>query len=491
MPYKVAAAGLVTVAVVVSFVIFRPGDTDRLPVPTSTATTADTTTSSNATSLPTTSEPDAPGPLGIGDPYYPLLGNPGLDIEHYSISLEVDPETGEIGHGLATIEAMPTDDLDWFSLDFRGLEVLSASVDGTPVETRQLSEDLIVTPQRSLPAGETLTIVIEYRGTPQPAPVEALGTDWGWVVEQDGLWVMAEPAAAHTWFPGNDHPSDKATFSIELTVPSGYTAVSNGELVEEVTEGQESTFRWHMGYPMATYLATAVIGHYERVDTPNPGGVPLRDYIPEDFEEPPQSFGRTAEIMLLFEDWFGPYPFDQYGHVVITGFPGALEAQTMSLMGRGALSVEVVAHELAHQWFGDSVSPASWQDIWLNEGFATFGEFLWLEEDRGFDVMEAYARSLHRLLMNTSDPILSDPGTRDLFDSVVYWRGGLTLHALRLEVGDATMRAILQSYAERFQYANASTADFISVAEEVSGRDLSDFFSAWLDEPSIPPYPEG
>jgi aminopeptidase N len=267
------------------------------------------------------------------------------------------------------------------------------------------------------------------------------------------------------------------------------TAVSNGTLVSEASDATFTTFTWEMDDPMATYLATLAIGPYTRSEAAGPDGVQLRDYVPASYLSPPAAFGRVGEMLALFTDWFGEYPFDAYGHVIVANFPGAMETQTMTMMGADAVSEDVVAHELAHQWFGDSVTPATWRDIWLNEGFATFAEFLWLEQAHGSAVMESYARSLHTALQGQTLRPIADPGVAELFGTGVYWRGGLTLYALRAEVGDDLMKSILTTYAARFRYGNAATADFIAVAEEVSGRDLGDFFSAWLDQTALPPFP--
>jgi aminopeptidase N len=161
----------------------------------------------------------------------------------------------------------------------------------------------------------------------------------------------------------------------------------------------------------------------------------------------------------------------------------------MSVVDRGSLVDVTVVHELAHQWFGDSVSIATWQDIWLNEGFATFAEFLWIEHVLGRDVMEADIEDRYAFLERLPHRPIADPGVDKLLAGAVYQRGGLTLHALRVEVGDDVMRDILRTYVARFTGANASTEDFIATAEEVAGRDLSPLFDAWLYQSELPPLP--
>lgn len=428
---------------------------------------------------------------GVGDSYFPLLGSPGLDVDHYAITLTTSPDLSAIAAAETVIEATALTDLSVFTLDFVGLEIDALTVDGTAAEYTRDQEDLVITLPTTIGAGEGFTVAVEYHGTPELRLLESIGIEAGWTVVSDGLYVFAEPNAAHTWFPGNDHPSDKATFTITATVPDGLVAVSNGELVSESAAGGMATFTWEMDSPMATYLALLAVSEYRRVESEGPGGIILRDYLPVDFGDTvPSSFQRTGEMISLFESWFGPYPFDRYGHVVVTGFPGAMENQTMSMMGRLALDESTVAHELAHQWYGDSVSPSRWKDVWLNEGFATFAELLWLEHTEGTAVMTAYASSLHSVLEQTAGAI-SDPGVANLFGADVYWRGGLTLHALRVEVGDATMRQILTEYHDRHRYGNATTEDFIAVASEVAGRDLGEFIMDWLDARRMPAFPGG
>ena len=469
---------------------------DRFPIAAPTTTGAPTTSSTTSagttvttTTAPTTTTSATPTGQGVGDPYFPSLGNPGFDVEHYTINLSVSDDLEGLDSATTLIDATATADLRSLSLDFVGLDIQTVTVDGTVARFDRIDEELIVTLPAPIPAGEGFSIAVAYRGDPVSVTVDSLGFEAGWTKVGNTAYVFAEPHGAHTWFPGSDHPSDKATFTIMATVPTGLTAVSNGDLVDETTSSSGTTFTWEMSDPMATYLATLAIGTYTRSDSVAPNGARLRDFVPSGYPSPPASFSRVGEMLTLFTEWFGDYPFDQYGHVIIADFPGAMETQTMTMIGPGALDAETVAHELAHQWFGDSVTPATWQDIWLNEGFATFGEFLWMEFDYGTAEMQSYARQLHLGLQGDEMRPISDPGIAELFGAGVYWRGGLTLYALRAEVGDDVMKSILTTYHSRYRYGNAATADFIAVAEEVAGRDLSEFFSAWLDDTALPPFP--
>jgi len=400
----------------------------------SSTTTPTTDPGTTTITTPGTSTTTTTGTV-LPDPYFPDLGNPGFDVDHYGISITLDETLATFGTATTVIEATATSALTTFSLDLLGLTIDRLRVDDTAAAFERRGGEVIVTPATPLPAGEAFVVVVDYHGAPTTVGIESLGINAGWTVLDGTAYVFAEPDAAHTWFPGSDHPSDKATFTITATVPAGLTAVANGELV-------------------GTTAGAA----------------------------------RVPEMLELFASWFGPYPFSEYGHVVVPGFPAAMETQTMTMMGAGFDAEEVVAHELAHQWFGDSVTPATWQHIWLNEGFATFGEFLWLEEAYGPAVMEGYAEGLYAMVAGPGSAI-SDPGLAELFGAGVYWRGGLTLYALRREVGDTTMRAILTTWHDRYRYGNATTTDFIAVAEEVSERDLGTFFAAWLGGGDLPALP--
>lgn len=459
-----------------------------------------TTPTAPASSIPTTTTPG--DPLGMGDPYFPELGNPGYDVEHYLVELNVDPVANTLA-GRVSITAAATTDLDALSLDLLGLTVEQTVVDGAAASFSRRAAKLVVDPAGVIPAGEAFTVTITYHGTPQV--LDAAGFPRGWVQADGSTYVVAEPDGARTWLPCNDHPRDKAAFTFRITAPEGNTVAANGSLVEVLAGEAGSTFVWDMPQPMATYLATVVVGDLVRVDWGTAAGVRLRDYLPADLAaDPPAPLTRVAEMVEFFVDLFGPYPFAEYGHAVVPGLPGALEDQTLCVFGYEALTTifdsrprgpgaeAVVAHELAHQWFGDGITPATWPDIWLNEGFATFAQWLWVEHDRGAAAYRQEVAGSYAWVASEPHPLPGDPGAapEEMFHSSVYLRGGLTLHALRVELGDTAIRRILRAWADRHLYGSATTAEFISLAEELSGRDLQPLFQAWLFEPSMPPLPE-
>jgi aminopeptidase N len=327
---------------------------------------------------------------GIGDTYYPSLGNPGYDAEHYTVDLSVDPVRGSLS-GTATIAARASGLLARFSLDLVGLNVAQVTVNGAPAAASQQDDKLLVTPVHPLPAGGQFTIAVHYQGTPQPI-ADASGnstgaSEVGWHHVGDEVYVASEPAGARTWYPVNDTPRDKATYTFHITVPTGYTAVANGLPQATTTHGSTSTFTWQSSAPMASYLATIDIAHFTTLRSTGPGGLPILSYAPPDLAtQTQQTFAALAAMIGYFESILGPYPFESAGEIVVSpAFRWSLETQTRPLYGSTILTLpagvqqEGISHELAHQWFGDSVSLTNWSDIWLNEGFATYLSWLWLE----------------------------------------------------------------------------------------------------------------
>jgi len=454
---------------------------------------------------------DAPaaGAPGAGDSLYPALGGGGFDVVDYALNLTIDPEERTLG-GEAVIQALGTQNLSAFNLDFIGFDIERVLVNGLPATFERAGGELTITPVSPIPAGAPFTVEVHYQGTPQPIRDPSLGARIGFNFTSTGAYVASEPDGAATWYPVNDHPSDKATYTFMLTVPEGLVAVANGILLDEHTDDGLSTFVWRMNQPMASYLAMASVGDYTIVEADPAGDVPLRNVFPTRFAAAGErAFAQQDEMLAFFADTFGPYPFDAYGALVIPqGLGFALETQSMSLFGlteiAGGDAEEVVAHELAHSWFGNAISPADWRDIWLNEGFATYASWLWFEAQNGPDTLEQIVRGsyeqfsgqafadsgwsaseVRRIVSSFSVP--GDPPADDLFGMPVYVRGALLLHALRVALGDDLFFDVLQTYSSRYRYQSVTTDDFIAVAEEVSGRELSAFFDAWLYDPIIPP----
>jgi aminopeptidase N len=453
---------------------------------------ARTTTTTTTSTAP--SEPAAPGAAGAGDPYFPELGNGGYDVDHYVLDITWTPSDAGPGRldGTTTVEATATQRLSRFDLDLTGLDVSRVTVDGDPAEVARRGEhELVVTPAEPIESDASFTAEVAYGGVPQPQG-EIDGVQPGWIDDGHEVYVIGEPNGAASFFPVNDHPSDKATYEQRITAPDGLEVAANGRLADRVPadegSGGGTTWVFDAPDPMASYLVQIVIGDMETVTAEGPGGLPIRHAFDTDVAaEAGPAMARTGEMIDAFDDLFGPFPFVTYGSVVVDDEIGlALETQTLSIFGADAIGDEVtVAHELAHQWFGDAVSPATWRDIWLNEGFATYAMLLWDERTGGLPVDDALREAAAG---GGLDLPPGDPGAANLFDYSVYFRGAMTLHVLRHELGDDAFFRLLRTWVERYDGRSATSADFEALAAEVAGpgHDLSGLFDAWLRAPQLP-----
>jgi aminopeptidase N len=442
---------------------------------------------------PQAAKPDfRPGDDGAGDPYFPTYGNGGYDVRHYRLVVRYDPAKDEIT-GTTTITAAAEEHLSRFNLDFVGLSVDSVKVNGADATDERDENELVITPAGGIVKDAEFTVEIAYSGKPQAIKSPDFG-EGGFLHTGDGAIALGQPESASAWFPVNDHPSDKATYDVEATVPDDLTALSNGVPGGNTETDGWTTWKWSEKVPMASYLAFLVVGKF-RVETGTHKGKPVFTAIASRL--PPGSpadraMAQSTEIADFLETQFGPYPFEAYGGVVVDDdrIRYALETQSRPVYGgvffeQGPFT-EVVAHELAHQWFGDSVSIAQWRDIWLNEGFASYAEWLWTEERGGLPVQESFQREYDGT--SWENPT-ADPGRSGLFSRAVYKRGALTVHALRLEVGDDDFFRILKTWTAEKRNGNATTAEFITVAERVSGESLDGFFDDWLIGATAPAIP--
>ncbi|MFC3989136.1 M1 family metallopeptidase [Actinoplanes siamensis] len=442
-------------------------------------------TKDNASPPPSVAAPAfRPGTDGIGDPYFPKYGNGGYDVAGYNLDLRYDPKAGKLA-GRATITATATQDLSRFDFDLARLQVSGVTVDGVAASSLASDNKLVVTPATGIASGQRFTVVVNYAGVPGLLENKALGNG-GWIRTKDGGGIaLGQPESASTWYPVNDHPADKATFALSMTVPSGLEVISNGVPGPRATAGGSTTWRWSESSPMASYLSFVVIGQY-RVGTGTHDGEPMITAVPDSLPATgpaARSLAMTGEITDYLASVFGPYPFDANGGVVVADdrIEYALETQSRPVYGPSFFTRKpnpgVIAHEIAHQWFGDSVSLDRWQDIWLNEGFATYAEWLWSEHSGVETAQQHFDDSYARFDWRTPP---GNPGPAQLFGDAVYERGGMTVHALRTTIGDNAFFRLLRTWTSEHRNGNGTTAEFIATAEKVSGMDLDGFFQSWL-----------
>lgn len=444
---------------------------------------------------PITTPPAAqalPGSAGVGDPVFPQLGNGGYDVQHYTLDLAVDTPRNVIS-GTATLRATATQPLSAFNLDLLGLTVDAVTVADAPASFARDGQELTITPPTSLASGELFTTVVTYHGTPTPLKDPDIAfISQGWNNRNGVTFVVSEPGGAMTWYPNNNHPTDKATYTLRITVDEPNVVAANGVLQEELNLGGKRTYVWEMAQPMASYLTTIVVGDFVRVEEPGPEGVRIRHYFPrDDVDALSAAFANTDEMVAYYSDLIAPYPFEEYGVVVMPFSLGfALETQSLSVFTPEMAMEGVNAHELAHQWFGDAVTLDQWNETWLNEGFATYLQRLWLEEKLGNGFLNDGMRQFYDNMRLSKMPAPGNAQEDSLFSPAVYERGAMVLHALRLEVGDEIFWQILRTYYQRYQGGVASTEDFIATANEVSGSDLTAFLNAWIYDAELPPLPE-
>ncbi|MFI6347807.1 M1 family metallopeptidase [Streptomyces sp. NPDC050560] len=426
------------------------------------------------------------GSRGLGDPYFPLLGNGGYDVTHYDLDLSYDPATDRLD-GTARITARATQDLAAFDLDLLGLDVRRVGIGGKDARVHRDGQELTVRPARELREGRTFRTTVVYGGVPRRV-VDPDRSEEGWLRTADGALALGQPQGSMTWFPGNHHPRDKATYDIAVTVPRGITVLSNGEPgPRRVHPDRSTTFVWRCAQPMASYLATVAIGKWrvQGLDDrgrrlPGPRGEAITAVDPRQPDSAARVLDRIPAIMAWERRYFGPYPFSSTGAIVDrpqdVGY--ALETQNRPTFG-GPPDVETLVHELAHQWYGDSVTPKSWRDMWLNEGFATYAEWLWQEDHGGRSAQRSFDALYHDRYFDTpaaNKAVWSAPPARPadaahISDSPVYQRGAAVLHKVRQALGDRAFRGLLRGWAAERRHGVADTRDFTSYAESYAGKE--------------------
>lgn len=445
-----------------------------------------------------------------GDSIFPALGQLGLDVLNYDLTLTVArPGTSEL-RGEVTLTLTATQPLAQIQLDFFGPTVSAVRWNGRLVVFRSdiAAQKLLVVPPAPLLPGVEATLTVSYAGAPGIVrdPDFSYPLELGWqsvpgdeasagATRAGANFTLSEPNGTHTFLPSNDHPSDKATFTTRITVPAGFTGAASGVQVSQTElEGGFQTFVFRQAQPIPTYALAIHVNQFERVESPavpvGVGGSPVqrRDYFPVGTAQPTrEAYARTAEMLRVLSGWFGPYPFEAYGVAVVTPQLPALETATLSTMPVTSSREPVALHELAHQWFGNAITPADWSDVWLNEGFATYAELLWAEA-QGQDGQALAARWMDTLNRSGTRPLVART-PEQLFDASAYRRGALALHALRVAAGDDKFRAFLQAYTARYSGGTVRTADLLALAQAQVGPEGEAALKLWIESPTLPALP--
>ncbi|BCJ44024.1 zinc metalloprotease [Actinoplanes ianthinogenes] len=449
-----------------------------------------------------------PGSAGLGDRLYPLLGNGGYDVKNYNLSLKYPAKSPtQTVTGNVTITAVATKNLSRFDLDFGGDNVGSVWVNGKAAGFRRSGDELVITPASYLPKGKTFKVFVgNFTATPTSA--SALEPE-GFVSTADGTVLAGQPNTSHELFPSNDHPRDKATYTITLTTPQGWIGVANGKHVRDTKTTGYVSSTYRESKPMASELVQVVAGDFVVKNRKAVGGVPVRDVVPRRLASKLLDKAKVERSQIAWmTKKVGKYPFENYGSLVIDADLGfALETQTLSLYDTGifaypaAVRNPIMTHELAHQWFGDSVAPNAWSDVWQNEGHATWYELLYAADTKtfkkytGFANREAYFKAVYKLANQWRaqyGPVARPKSSKsvwDVFNPNVYSGGALVLYALQQKIGDKKFQQLERAWVSKYKGKSASTQDFIKLASKISGKNLNSFLTKWLYGKKVPPMP--
>lgn len=416
---------------------------------------------------------------------YNVNSQRSLDVLHYNISIELLPEQRKINGDVTLKIKVVNPNEDKITLNFYdNLKIKSVFLDTKEAKYDRTKTNISIYPVNKI--SDTLYVRLIYEGEPKSLGFGSFNFD-----EINGrklIYTLNEPVFASTWFPCVDLPDDKAMADIYITNDSSFVSLSNGKLISSTLNGSKRTYYWKTFYPISTYLIAIYSGFYksysQKYVSISKDTVALYCYaLPEKFEDAVRDFKGHEKYLKIFEEIFGSYPFtkEKYSIAQFNWSYGAMEHQTITGIGSNFISgrklfQEMMIHELAHQWWGNAVGPKTWKDIWLNEGFSTYSEALYWEKQSGYDALKTTLMAKFNSFKNGT---LYNPGS-SLFSSLVYDKGAWVLHMLRKEVGDSTFFKIIRNYYDRFKYKNASTRDFQKIAQEISKKNLNDFFDQWV-----------
>ncbi len=453
--------------------------------------------SSQSPTAPPSSAPPQESDLALAesetreDSVYPEYGDPLVDALHYDLDLTWTPDD-DLLEATETLRFRATGNAKRFQLDFADtFDIDGLTVDGEPVPFEHDGKDLVVaTPVR---ADHRYVVQLTYAGTPEAWPAPTNRPDFaqgiGWNITTDhSTWTLQEPYGAFTWYAVNDQPADKALYDFSLTVPDPWTGVANGELTATTEEEGQRTTTWHLAEPASSYLVTVAFDDYTATELESTSGVPITIWVPTD---EPAAIGEAdyaPEAMDWLEELLGPYPFDTFGIVIVDAEFG-METQTMVTLGDTSYSTsaEVIVHEVAHQWYGDTVSPNDWRDVWMNEGMATYLQLMWQAEEYGGsidDQMDSIAGA------EASDRRYAGPPAdydEDLFgNGNIYYGPALMWHELRERIGDEKFFEVARRWPESQENEASGREEYWAWIEKETGEELTAFFEAWLLAPRSP-----